>query len=268
MTESSHDHRPLHRLPWLGERDWLRRRRGTVRRMAVVGQAAVTERMRRVSLVADDMEDFSWTPGQDMVLELPLPGGEIARRHYTIRHYDAAEQRIDIDFALHGAGASARWLKDVKIGGRLIATGPRGHVTLHQGLGAHGATGVGTHLFLGDETCIPAIAAMTAHLKPLAIAMALIEVRDEADVQPIESDADLTLGWLYRRNAPAGSVQMLLGAVAGVAFDPSDTHAYVIGETGQVRALRHHLLERGLPKARISAEGYWRPGRVGGHDHV
>ena len=263
MTEHTHDAgRGLH-FPWTGQRDWLRRRRGVVRRLAVVGQAQVTERMQRVSLVSEDMEDFHWTPGQDMVLELPLSGGETARRHYTIRHFDEAEQRIDIDFAVHGEGASARWLKNVKIGDRIIATGPRGHVTL-----AHGAGGVGTHLFLGDETCIPAIAAMTAQLPPPARAMALIEVRDEADVQPLESAADLTLGWLYRRDAPAASVHMLLGAVEGLAFNPLDTHAYVIGETGQVRALRHHLLERGLPKARISAEGYWRPGRVGGHDHV
>jgi hypothetical protein len=35
-----------------------------------------------------------------------------------------------------------------------------------------------------------------------------------------------------------------------------------------VRAQRQGLLARGLTKDRIAAEGYWRPGRVGGHDHV
>ena len=260
MTEHTHESARLYHLPWVGERDWLRRRRGVVRRMAVVGQTAVTERMRRVSLVSEDMEDFDWIPGQDMVLELPLPGGETARRHYTIRHFDEAEQRLDIDFVLHGDGASARWLDRVRIGDRLIAMGPRGHVTLAQG--------VDTHLFLGDETCIPAIAAMAARLRPSARAVALIEVRDEADEQQVASPADLTLGWLYRREAPAGSVHLLLKAAEALTLNPMNTHAYVIGETSQVRAVRHCLIERGLPKTRISAEGYWRPGRIGGHDHV
>ena len=35
-----------------------------------------------------------------------------------------------------------------------------------------------------------------------------------------------------------------------------------------MRAQRQGLIARGLPKTQIAAEGYWRPGRVGGHDHV
>jgi len=260
MTEHTDDRSHNQPLPWLGQRGWLRRRRGQVRRMMVVGQAPVTPRMRRVSLVSEDLGDFDWAPGQDMVLELPLAGGQIAPRHYTIRHFDEAEQRVDIDFALHGDGASAQWLERMKIGDRVIAMGPRGHTRL--------ARDADLHIFLGDETCIPAIAAMAAALKGPARAMALIEVRDEADVQPVESPADLTLGWLYRHGAPAGGQHLLLSAVEGLKFDPAAAHAYVIGETSQVRALRQHLIARGLPKSRITAEGYWRPGRVGGHDHV
>ncbi len=33
-------------------------------------------------------------------------------------------------------------------------------------------------------------------------------------------------------------------------------------------AQRHHLIGRGFTRDRISSEGYWRPGRIGGHDHV
>ena len=260
MTERTHETGGSARLPWIGQRGWLQRRRGQARRMMVAGTEMVTARMRRVSLVSDDLENFDWSPGQDMVLELPLADGEIVRRHYTIRHFDEAEQRIDVDFVLHGDGASAQWLGRVQIGDKIIAMGPRGHVQL--------ARGPAFHLFLGDETCIPAIAAMTKALKAPARAMALIEVADEADVQPLASEADLTLGWFYRYGVPAGSTHLLMGAVEGIKFDPAATQAYVIGETSQVRALRHHLLERGLPKSNIAAEGYWRPGRVGGHDHV
>jgi NADPH-dependent ferric siderophore reductase len=236
--------------PWMGQRGWLQHRRGQARRMMVAGISSVTERMRRVSLVS----------GQDMVLELPLAAGETARRHYTIRHYDEAEQRIDIDVVLHGAGASSLWLDRVRTGDKLIAVGPRGHTRL--------AGDVTRHLFIGDETCIPAIAAMAEHLHPAVRAQALIEVIDEADIQPLHSQADLTIAWLYRKAAPAGSTRLLLDAVQGLQIDRASTQAYVIGETSQVRAVRQHLIAAGLPKARITAEGYWRPGRMGGHDHV
>jgi len=248
------------RGPWIGQRGWLQHRRGQARRMVVAGTTEVTERMLRVSLVSDDLEDFRWSPGQDMVLELPLASGETARRHYTIRNYDEAEQRVDVDVVLHGAGASAQWLEQVRIGDKLIAVGPRGHTRL--------AGDVTRHLFIGDETCIPAIAAMSEHLHPSVRAQALIEVVDEADIQPLSSQADLTIAWLYRQGAAPGDSRLLLDAVKGLQIDRTTTQAYVIGETSQVRAVRQHLIAAGLPKARITAEGYWRPGRVGGHDHV
>jgi ferredoxin-NADP reductase len=126
MTEQTHETGRV--LPWVSERDWLRRRRGVVRRMMVVGQAPVSEQRRCVSLVSEDMEDFHWIAGQGLVLELPLSGGEIARRHYAIRHFDEAEQRIDLDVVLTGDAAAAGWLERVQIGERLIAVGPRGPV--------------------------------------------------------------------------------------------------------------------------------------------
>ena len=78
---------------------------------------------------------------------------------------------MDIDFALHGDSEPrpAGWTCGFGSATGIIAMGPRGHVTLAQG--------VDTHLFLGDETCIPAIAAMAARLKPSARAVALIEVK-------------------------------------------------------------------------------------------
>ena len=40
-------------------------------------------------------------------------------------------------------------------------------------------------------------------------------------------------------------------------------HAFVHGEADMVRAVRRHLrLERGVPRERLSASGYWRRGRT------
>jgi NADPH-dependent ferric siderophore reductase len=60
----------------------------------------------------------------------------------------------------------------------------------------------------------------------------------------------------------------LIEALEAFQPPPGVGQACVIGETSTVRAQRQGLIARGLPKSQIAAEGYWRPGRVGGHDHV
>ncbi|MEI9888448.1 MAG: SIP domain-containing protein [Rhizomicrobium sp.] len=65
-----------------------------------------------------------------------------------------------------------------------------------------------------------------------------------------------------------GPSRILHDAVEAFAFPPGHGHAYIIGETSNVRAIRQRLIARGLGKDRTSAEGYWRPGRIGGHDHA
>ena len=42
----------------------------------------------------------------------------------------------------------------------------------------------------------------------------------------------------------------------------------MLGETSTIRRQRHDLIARGMGKEQIFGEGYWRPGRVGGHDHL
>jgi len=130
------------------------------------------------------------------------------------------------------------------------------------------ATGVEHHLFCGDETCIPGIFAMAEALPAGAMATALIEIAGPREAQALSARADVRIEWLSRDGAPAGPNTLLLDRLQALDPSPTATHAYVIGETSNVRAQRHYLLAHGFDKARITAEGYWRPGRVGGHDHV
>src|SRR5579864_4810080 len=102
------------------------RRERPVWPLVVVGAEDVTPRMRRVSLVGESLEAFAWRPGQDMVFSLPQPGGGLARRHYTIRAFDPAECRLDVDVVLHGASPGATWAARARIGDPLLAEGPRG----------------------------------------------------------------------------------------------------------------------------------------------
>ena len=227
--------------------------------LTVVGAAGLTPRTRRVSLIGEGLETFSYRPGQDLVLGLPTPGG-LARRHYTIRRLDRQELRLDIDFVMHGASPATQWAESVKVGDAVLAEGPRGRTVVHQR--------ADWHLFTGDETALPAIAAMIETLPAGARAFAIVEVAGPEEEIIIDTAARLDVTWLHRNGPPLAASAGLIGALADFTPPVGHGHACVIGETATVRAQRQGLIARGFPKERIAAEGYWRPGRVGGHDHV
>jgi NADPH-dependent ferric siderophore reductase len=228
-------------------------------RLTVVGARDVTPRMREISLIGEDLRAFSHRPGQDLVLNLPTEAG-IARRHYTVRRFDPAELRLDIQFVLHGDAPAARWAREAQHGDGLIAEGPRGRTTV--------SGEADWRLFTGDETALPGIAAMIEQLPAGERAYAIVEVAGPADEQPIETEADLQIQWLHRGRAPLAPSHSLLEALADFELPAGVGQACVIGETATVRAQRQSLLARGMEKRQIAAEGYWRPGRVGGHDHI
>jgi len=238
-----------------------RRQRPDARRwkVSVVSKQTLNPRMMRLRFAGDDLNEFEWKRGQDVVLHL-ADRGEIVRRHYTIRHHDGKAKIVDIDFVLHGDSPAGRFVANATPGDTLEIAGPRGRTVVN--------ASADWHLFLGDETCIPAIFAILENLPAGAKATAFIEIGSEADKQVLQSKADVNLEWVLREGAAAGPSELLLRHLKAFAFPEGRGHAYVIGETSNVRAQRHHLLERGFTKEQIAAEGYWRPDRIGGHDHI
>lgn len=238
------------------------RRRGMVERvLTVVSSTRVTPNMQRVVVTQEGEGDFAPKPGQDLVMMLPDNEGGLGRRHYTVRRYDAATGRIDIDIVLHGeTNPGPRWALGAKAGDRVTAFGPRGHVYLRPD--------ADWRAFFGDETCLPGILAMIEALPEGAPATAYIEIEAEADAQTVETLGDVKVEWLVR-GGPAQPMSALLNAEVE-AFQPpaGKGHVYIIGETSAVQHQRRGLIARGFPADQILAEGYWRPGRLGGHDHV
>jgi NADPH-dependent ferric siderophore reductase len=124
------------------------------------------------------------------------------------------------------------------------------------------------HLFVGDETGLPAILAMLESLPAETAATAILEVENGLERQPHAGSDSVAMEWFHRGGRGASPSQALIDRLALFAPPPGVGHAYIIGETSTVRAIRQGLIARGFPRERITAEGYWRPGRVGGHDHV
>lgn len=224
--------------------------------LTVAEKTQLSPHMTRVRFTCPELHELEWKPGQDFVLEIP-DGPGIARRHYTIRACDG--RTLDIDFVLHGKSPAGDWVTNAKAGDELIAVGPRGHTYLRD---------ADWHLFVGDETCLPGIFAMLEELSSRTKAYAFIEIGSDEDRVPFAAGENVRLEWLSRDGAAAGPSKLMFNRLEQFVFPEGQGHAYVIGETSNVRAIRHRLLERGLAKDQIAAEGYWRPGRVGGHDHV
>ena len=229
--------------------------------LVVVASRQLTPRTRRVSLIGESLEGFAHRPGQSLVLGLPQPCGGVARRSYAIRHFDREELRIDLDVVTHGAsptgGASpgVRWAQSARIGDPVLAEGPRGRVVINPY--------ADWHLFAGDETALPAIAAMLEVLPAEARAYALIEVAGPMEEQRLETDAELEALWIHRQAAPGVPSAALIEQAASFQAPRGVGQICLLGETATVRAQREALLARGFPRRWIAAESYWRPGLAG-----
>jgi NADPH-dependent ferric siderophore reductase len=222
--------------------------------LEVVAAQALTPRMRRVDLTGPTLGDLDHRPGQDLMLRIPVPGAERpVNRRYTIRALDALEPVVTIDAVTHGDGPGARWFADARPGDRLQAIGPRGNVTP--------VAGVDWHLFVGDESALPAMLVMAESLGVGDRAVLVAEVADAAEEQPTSACSVLDLHWLHRGDVEPGRSSVLVDALTTLALPEGTGHAYVGGEARVVAAVRRLLVDRGLPAERISAKSYWSDGR-------
>jgi NADPH-dependent ferric siderophore reductase len=174
-----------------------------------------------------------------------------ARRRYTVRSWDPGAHMLTLDFVVHGdTGVAGPWATAARPGDVLVFTGPSG--------GYRPDPETGWHLFVGDESALPAIAASLEALPAHARAVARL-VCDGPDHQTdLTTRADLDVRWLHRRGA-ADDGELLVGAARDLAFPPGRPFAFVHGEADEIRAVRHHLLhDRGLTRRDLSCSPYWR----------
>ena len=221
--------------------------------LRVANVVDVGPRMRRITIAGGALEHFAAWPGQDVVVHVSDGHGGGVSRRYTIRGLDNAARRLDLDVVMHGHGPGAAWAASVAIGDAVEVFGPRGKVRL---------AAARWQLFAGDESAIPAIAEMIAALPSGTAGVALIEVADSDDEQPVAVTELFDVRWLHRSATPPGESDLLDRALATIALPDADRHVYLFGESRAVRRLREDLVGRGLQAAEISAKGYWNLGRI------
>ena len=165
-----------------------------------VGSALdLTPQMRRIG---GSLVDFSCFPEQSLMLQVPAPEGGAGRREYTIRSVDPARREIAFDFLLHGPTPGPQWARTAAPGSPILTRGPRGRTVF--------AEDTDGHLFLGDETGIPAILHILEKVPVGTRAFAFIDVAGPEDDLPTDTAAELSLEWVHRDGHAVGPPTILL----------------------------------------------------------
>jgi NADPH-dependent ferric siderophore reductase len=220
----------------------------------VLESARLTPHMQRLRLTAPELDGFGYLPGQDVMLLVAAEGNRPVRRRYTIRELDAAARLLTLDIVLHGDGPGERWVRSAQPGDRIEGIGPRGKITT--------SAAADWHLFLGDESALPAMFVMTEALPPGSLATLVLEIPEERDEQELSSAATTHISWLHRLGGPAGDPALLAAEAAEVELPPGRGHAYLFGEAKVVSRLRDILADRGLAQDQMSPKAYWGRGRA------
>ncbi|WP_431952123.1 siderophore-interacting protein [Actinacidiphila sp. bgisy167] len=173
-------------------------------------------------------------------------------RTYTVRRWDAEARELTVDFVYHGEeGLAGPWAARVQPGEEVLFLGPGGAYMPD--------AAADWHLLVGDESALPAIAASLERLPGGAPARVFVEVSGPQEEQELPTPGDAEVVWVHRGSGRVGDA--LVRLVTGLDFPPGDVQAFVHGEAGFVKRLRHLLrVELGVPRERLSISGYWRAG--------
>jgi len=245
-----------------------KRRMLTVARIERIGS-----QMTRVVLSGAELADFI-SLGFDDHVKLFFPGATRddepdtgaqsyqERRDFTPRRFDAIRGELWIDFFLHEAGPATAWAARANVGESLEVGGPRSSMVI-------AVDGIDFHVFIGDETALPAICRRLEELPPNAKALAVIETEEGAQLPPLTTAAALEVIQVFRDRRIEAPGHELIDRLRATAFPAGRCFVWVACESKSARAIRRYLLEeRGMDKSWVKAAGYWQRGTSGEHESI
>ena len=231
----------------------------------------VTPAMRRFTLEAPAFAvPGIEQPGEILTLGWPLNGEELVLpetgwrfpggrreqhwRNFSVRSHDSPRARIDVDFFLHGdAGRAAAWAERARVGEQVGFAGPRTHWEPDPA--------AEWTLLVADETGVPALLAILETLRPGHRAVAIAEVADDGERQPVSSGAEVELRWVTRAGRWPGTSRVLLDTLEGLELPEAPGQVWGGGEALVMRDVRRHLQAR-LEHSPMRVLGYWKHDRT------
>lgn len=223
-------------------------------------------------------------------------------RTYTVRalrpavHFHdgrpPAPAELDVDFVLHleaGSGPAAEWAASAEPGDAMTIIGPCAR--WGDCLGIEYAPGEAQRILLvGDETAVPAIAAILETLPEHVSGHAVLEVPVPEDFLDLAAPAGMEVRWHARGDAPHGDALLreVASLVAPAACDRGEEpeevdvdaailwetpaaagngsghglYAWLAGEAACIKELRRYLVrDVGMDRNAVAFMGYWRKGQ-------
>lgn len=173
-------------------------------------------------------------------------------RTYTHRGVDLASNEIWIDFIAHGEeGPASSWAIHAKQGDRLgVMMKPVKKELFPQ---------VDSYVLVGDATALPVLSVILEQLSAHAEGVAIIEVKNREEEQPLNTKSNIQFIWIHNANPQDGSQ---LAQYAKVLQLPKTSRfAFVAGEFNTVKQLRNYFrLEKNWTKEELYAYSYWKAG--------
>ncbi|MFJ4998844.1 siderophore-interacting protein [Microbacterium sp. NPDC088619] len=170
------------------------------------------------------------------------------RRTYTVRAADAEQQRLVIDFVVHGdEGVAGPWARSAQVGDTLVVSGAGG--------GYLPEPGTPWHLLIGDHTALPAISSAVEAMDADAVGYVILTVADPADRLLPEVPAGMRVRW-------TDTDDELLAVLAELPWAAGHPGVFAHGERGTIKAVRALLKQRDVPRESLSISAYWARGRA------
>ena len=234
----------------------------TMRMTQVLSINDLSQHMRRITLTGDSLADFPEGKESAHVKAIfPAPSSSNKKpklgvylgfknfmRSYTIRSFDKENLALTIDFAVNDhQGLATNWALAAKTGDYLGIAGP--------GDAKHADLNAPNHLFFGDITALPAIAATLEKLPENTAGHAYIQIPNEQDKQVIAAPKGVKLHWLVTANK--FTEDFLIG-LKSLGNDFSDTAIFIAAEASVVKQLKSHLnTSCEYDKTKLYASAYW-----------
>ena len=196
------------------------------------------------------------TPPYDLAaLRESLPADQQpVTRTYTLRRADAERQELTIDFVVHGdRGIAAPWAARAEPGDLLTLSGAGGAYRPDPDCD--------WHLFVGDESALPAICSALEALPADARGLAYLETSDPGEYLDATPPSGVQVSWLHRPE-PGSQPRLLADALAAGPWLPGRVDVFAHGERESMKAVRAALKARLGDGDQLSLSGYWAAGRT------
>ena len=225
------------------------------RDLEVVRVETISPHFRSVTFSGAELVGFVSASFDDHVkFILANNGTDPVMRDYTPRHYNALANELTVEFALHGDGPAANWAANVTPGQHAIIAGPRGSFII--------PSDYEWHLFVGDETALPAITRRLEELPAGTKVIAILQVDDAVDKRIFRSAADVNLSWV-------SSTFDLIAAVRALPLPEGEGYAWCAGEATAMATIRRVLVdEKGHDRHAVRAASYWKRGAIAHHENL